>query len=470
MPRIFISYRRSDSIAITGRIYDHLVRAFGEDQVFKDVDDIPLGADFRQVLQREVGGCDILLVIIGPRWVNVTAENGQRRLDDPDDFVRIEVAAGLARDDVLVIPVLVDAATMPGSDSLPPDLIELAYRNAAIVRNDPDFTRDIRRLIDQIREHAGQSAPPATPPRRAASQPAPAARAPAARQPVQTAVPPRKRARRWPWVLVLFALVAVFTTMWYVSGGTVDDFLDMLGLRPLPAEPAVEVPGDERTLWCGGSVTGALGRFNPVETWLFEGERGQSVLLTMTNQESSGELDPALILRTEDGAQIGYDDDSGEGLNARLGTVLPLTGTYQIVASTASSRTQQSASSGRYRLTLDCEVRFTGCDEAVEGYVSADSPQERWLVGVEPGRTLRGMVYLMDSKMAPPRLTLELADPAGRPFSGSEQIDDLTYIVEGQVGEGGLYEIIVSYEGDVGQQQQFASATEASYRMEVSCD
>ncbi|MFC1961247.1 toll/interleukin-1 receptor domain-containing protein, partial [Chloroflexota bacterium] len=134
MPRIFISYRRADSVTITGRIHDHLVMAFGEDSVFKDVDDIPLGADFRQVLDREVGSCDVLLVIVGQTWVNTQNEAGQRRLHDPDDFVRIEVAAGLSRPDVLVIPLLVKGAEMPTSAHMPSDLQELAYRNAAIIR------------------------------------------------------------------------------------------------------------------------------------------------------------------------------------------------------------------------------------------------------------------------------------------------------------------------------------------------
>ncbi len=152
MPRIFISYRRADSITITGRIYDRLVAEYSDRNVFKDVDDIPLGADFRRVLDEEVGSCDVLLVIIGPQWLTLE-ENGQRRLDNPDDFVRIEVEAGLNRNDVLVIPVLVKGAGMPSSADLPPTMRELAYRNGAVVRDDPDFHRDMNRLIKQINEY-----------------------------------------------------------------------------------------------------------------------------------------------------------------------------------------------------------------------------------------------------------------------------------------------------------------------------
>ncbi len=148
-PRIFISYRRSDSIAITGRLYDRLSAAFGEDNVFKDVDKIPLGVNFKQVLDSEVASCDVLLIIIGPEWARVSDKHG-RRLDDPDDFVRIEVEAGLRRDDVLVIPVLVNNASMPTVEQLPGGLNDLIYRNAATVRNDPDFNRDVQWLINQI--------------------------------------------------------------------------------------------------------------------------------------------------------------------------------------------------------------------------------------------------------------------------------------------------------------------------------
>jgi SH3-like domain-containing protein len=151
MPRIFISYRRTDSSAVTGRIYDRLVNALGERSVFKDVDDIPPGADFRKVLENEVGRADVLLVIIGRQWASVTDEQGQKRLYDPNDFVRIEIETSLNRENILTVPVLVDNATMPDADQLPNSLQDLRYRNAVPVRNDPDFNRDIARLINHLK-------------------------------------------------------------------------------------------------------------------------------------------------------------------------------------------------------------------------------------------------------------------------------------------------------------------------------
>ncbi|HTY93619.1 MAG TPA: toll/interleukin-1 receptor domain-containing protein, partial [Steroidobacteraceae bacterium] len=97
MPGIFISYRRSDNPDAVGRLYDRLVAEFGKSKVFKDVDSIPLGQDFREHLNDIVGRCAAVLAIIGPRWTDIRDEAGRKRLEDPDDFVRIELEAALAR-------------------------------------------------------------------------------------------------------------------------------------------------------------------------------------------------------------------------------------------------------------------------------------------------------------------------------------------------------------------------------------
>jgi formylglycine-generating enzyme required for sulfatase activity len=146
MSRVFISYRRDDSADVTGRIYDRLVLRFGADSVFKDVDDIPHGADFRKVLGDAVGRCQVLLAVIGRHWLSIAGRSGVRRLDDPRDFVRLEIEAALRRD-IPVIPVLVGDAEMPSDEQLPQPLQELAFRHAIPVRRDPDFHRDVERLL-----------------------------------------------------------------------------------------------------------------------------------------------------------------------------------------------------------------------------------------------------------------------------------------------------------------------------------
>lgn len=150
-PRIFLSYRRADSIAVTGRIYDRLVTAFGAENVFKDEDNIPPGANFESVLENQLSMCDVMLIIIGQTWASVKDEAGNPRLHQESDTVRMEVQTALGRTDrLMVIPILVNNATIPTIQELPESLHRLTYHNAAVIRNDPDFNRDVQWLIQQI--------------------------------------------------------------------------------------------------------------------------------------------------------------------------------------------------------------------------------------------------------------------------------------------------------------------------------
>lgn len=126
---IFISYRRDDSEGEAGRLFDDLTRAFGSNGVFMDVAGISPGADFRKAIEDNIVSCGVLLAIIGPRWISITDAAGKRRLDDPNDFVALEIASALKRN-VPVIPVLVHEARMPAVDHLPDGLKDLAYRNS----------------------------------------------------------------------------------------------------------------------------------------------------------------------------------------------------------------------------------------------------------------------------------------------------------------------------------------------------
>jgi hypothetical protein len=149
---IFVSYRRSDSADIAGRIYDRLIGKFGKGPIFKDVDSIPLGLDFKEYLDMKVGECDVFLAIIGDEWVNASDSKGNHRLDDPTDFVRIEIESALERK-IPVIPLLVRDAHMPREDDLPSSLRKLVYRNGTPIRSDPDFHRDMDRLIAALEKY-----------------------------------------------------------------------------------------------------------------------------------------------------------------------------------------------------------------------------------------------------------------------------------------------------------------------------
>ncbi len=144
MPKIFISYRRGDSIAYAGRIHDHLSQHFGADEVFMDIGGIAPGEDFVNVLDARVADSDVVIALIGPGWLNASDERG-RRIDQPDDFVRYELAAALEQGKRL-IPVLVSGARMPGADQLPPALARLARCQAHPV-DDSRFAYDLDALI-----------------------------------------------------------------------------------------------------------------------------------------------------------------------------------------------------------------------------------------------------------------------------------------------------------------------------------
>jgi hypothetical protein len=146
VPAIFISYRRSDSSDVAGRIYDHLVEKYSRECVFKDVDSIPLGVPFPQRLEDLIAKSDVMVAVIGPNWLNAVDENGSRRLDAPKDYVRAELETALKLR-VPVIPLLVSNSSMPQATDLPQAIRFLTDQNGMSVRADPDFGNDMRRLL-----------------------------------------------------------------------------------------------------------------------------------------------------------------------------------------------------------------------------------------------------------------------------------------------------------------------------------
>lgn len=152
MSKILISYRREDSADVTGRIYDWLIQVFPQ-SVFRDVDSIPLGVDFRAYLDEQVAKCDVFLAVIGRDWLRGKGRKGKSRLEDPGDFVRIEIESALKRQ-IPVIPVLVQGTKIPETQRLPASIQGLSYRNGIVVRPDPDFHTDMDRLIVHLKQPA----------------------------------------------------------------------------------------------------------------------------------------------------------------------------------------------------------------------------------------------------------------------------------------------------------------------------
>jgi TIR domain-containing protein len=148
--RIFINYRREETAYPAGWLFDRLTQHFGKGQIFKDIDSIHLGDDFVEAMTSAVGSCDVLLALIGDRWTVVTDRDGGRRIDNPNDYVRMEIEAALERN-TLVIPILVGGAQMPTANELPPSLANLVRRNA-LELSPSRFDADAGRLLAVLDE------------------------------------------------------------------------------------------------------------------------------------------------------------------------------------------------------------------------------------------------------------------------------------------------------------------------------
>jgi len=146
--KIVLSYRRDDTAGHVGRLTDRLCTRFGREAIFRDLDSIAPGRDFTLAIHEAIDACDAVVVVIGREWLVSARPDGQRRLDDPGDFVRVEITAALERP-VQVIPVLVEGAQMPAPQDLPSALVPLAYRHALEI-SDSRWDYDVQRLIDVL--------------------------------------------------------------------------------------------------------------------------------------------------------------------------------------------------------------------------------------------------------------------------------------------------------------------------------
>jgi hypothetical protein len=165
---IFISYRRGQTAANAGRLYDRLSDRFGEDSVFMDVDSIAIGVDFTTAVREAVSGCNMLLVLIGRDWLAITDDKGTRRIDNPDDWVRVEIETALQRG-IPVVPVLVDDAELPQAADLPASLQPFVRRQVFRLSH-AGFKFEVAGLVAEVdkvlKAESGRSKDaPKTPPR-----------------------------------------------------------------------------------------------------------------------------------------------------------------------------------------------------------------------------------------------------------------------------------------------------------------
>lgn len=182
---IFVSYRRDDARQAAGRLADGLIEHFGDANIFRDIEGIELGVDFVDALNRALEACVVMLVLIGPRWLDIRDAKGQRRLDDPRDWIRQEISTALQRG-IRVVPVLIDGTPLPDEEALPEDLQPLVRRQALEIA-DSRWRGDMQRLAETLARVPGLDLKrPAAAAAVSAPSPAPSP-APAPATPVQAA-------------------------------------------------------------------------------------------------------------------------------------------------------------------------------------------------------------------------------------------------------------------------------------------
>ena len=165
MGTVFINYRRGDTAGEARALYNDLTARFGDESVFMDVDDIALGRDFRQALHERLAQCDLMLVLVGRGWTDAKNESGARRLEDPADFVGLEIEAALKRN-IAVTPVLVQGAQMPSLDQLPANLKDFAYRNGFELSHSR-WESDVQEMVKRL--HLSRATTPRNDPEHSAN-------------------------------------------------------------------------------------------------------------------------------------------------------------------------------------------------------------------------------------------------------------------------------------------------------------
>jgi uncharacterized membrane protein YhaH (DUF805 family) len=221
--RIFINYRRGDSQGAAGRLYDHLLQHFERAELFMDVDAIEPGVDFVKSLDEHVSNCSAFIAVIGPGWAAAREPDGTRRLDNPNDFVRVELESALKRD-IRVIPVLVDGASMPRASDLPDALQPLLRRNAVefahhrFAADCDDLARNIKRALGIATEA------PAAPEGPAVTQVPPQAQPPARQLSwAEVFLAFRGRVPRGRFLIAILILVAVFLAVLFAINAVVTE-------------------------------------------------------------------------------------------------------------------------------------------------------------------------------------------------------------------------------------------------------
>jgi len=273
MSLVFISYRREDSAGFAGRLCESLERRLGDGEVFRDADALEPGQDFVDAITARLSRCKACLVLIGREWLDVMDGSGRRRLEQDNDYVRLEIAGALARSDVLVVPVLVEGVRMPGSEELPESIRALSRRQAVSLR-DETWDADVDRLVAAVRSSTWQ-------------------------RPLQH--PPRDRVDRrtvgWVAIVIAVMLIAILAARFFQQSG------NRLGAS---VEPPVSAGADPR----GGSV--AASAYAIAIPRLSEFASGDQILSILTGGVAPHGATKALRLRVRFSNEGRYPANFGD--------------------------------------------------------------------------------------------------------------------------------------------------------------
>jgi hypothetical protein len=402
---VFISYRREDAAGFAGRLADSLERHLPHEPVFRDVDALAPGQDFVAAIEARLRQCRVCLAVIGREWLNSRDADGRRRLDQSDDFVRLELAAALARPEVLLVPVLVEGAPMPPGDALPSEIRSLARRQAVSLRDDM-WDADVARLAQSL-----QPALASTPP------PLPASSFP--------------RAARWTGAAV--AALGLLALLVYALGGQ-----DAAERSTSATEaPPANVPVEERA---GGSP--AVDLVTPANPTVGNPGGARELSIPRVSQVgTSGLVYTLMSARLEPGApsdtlhlRVALENESAGGVNFwddtfRLivggDTIAPSSNLNVGVAGRSTSEgvvrfhVPRGVTAGRLRISVrgssgDIPLDFSG--RAAAGAIAADTPRSARAIVTSISRESRLLVTA-------PILSASLTEVATRRFANVLRVD-----------------------------------------------
>jgi hypothetical protein len=417
---IAISYRRQDSNPVAGRLYDRLQAEFGKGAVFMDFDSIPYGVDFREHIKHTLRRAKVIVAIIGPDWAGAK-DKSDRRIDDPTDFVRLEIASAL-ESDIPIIPVLINNTPMPDAKSLPPELEALAFRNGLALDTGIDFHHHADRLIAGIHKVVDAHLPPSS-----VLPPAPAPTAGSGKNPV---------------IIGVLALVALLAGIggWYLLGHSANKTTsqretvepirkpDVVLQPPVTKEPAKNLPASLATTplpTASIAVTSSDTNTKPAETPSVTSPPSSTLSTSPSSASGPEEANVPGREYTFTG-KIGFSDavfhlrfESGErvsGNYTQKGSTYRLEGTHHPKNKLALSEYTGDKLTARLDLTrtiLSDVIRWEG--------TMRNTPPDN-----------RTFPVSFERPYANTTVTAPTAPPTSNPAGGNETVGDYTY--SGKVG------------------------------------